>query len=82
MSEKFIVMIKLSRWRAKIVTSLLPTPALLAQVVILKLSRMKKTVMVVLNSGISDELVTLERFWKIVDAYLTVINKDRICQGP
>jgi hypothetical protein len=63
------------------VTSLLPTPALLAQVVILKLSRMQKTVMVVLSSGISDELVSLASFWKIVDAYLTVINKDGICQG-
>ena len=39
MSEKLIVMIKLSRWRAKIVTSLLPIPALLAFVLILKLSR-------------------------------------------
>jgi hypothetical protein len=32
MSDKFCVTIKLSRWRAKIVTSLLPTPALLAHV--------------------------------------------------
>jgi hypothetical protein len=30
MGEKFIVMIKLSRWRAKIVTSLLPQPSVLA----------------------------------------------------
>ena len=30
MSDRLIVMIKLSRWRAKIVTSLLPIPALLA----------------------------------------------------
>jgi radical SAM superfamily enzyme YgiQ (UPF0313 family) len=31
MSEKLIVMKKLSRWRAKIVTSLLPQPSVLAE---------------------------------------------------
>jgi hypothetical protein len=35
--DKYCVTIKLSRWRAKIVTSLLPIPALLAHVLILKL---------------------------------------------
>jgi hypothetical protein len=44
MSEKLIVMEKLSRWRAKIVTSLLPIPALLAHVLILKLSSYFKSV--------------------------------------
>ena len=38
MSDMFGVTIKLSRWRAKIVTSLLPIPALLWLVLILKLS--------------------------------------------
>jgi len=37
MSDKFCVIKKLSRWRAKIVTSLLPTPALLCLGEILEL---------------------------------------------
>jgi hypothetical protein len=43
-TDKFCVTVKLSRWRAKIVTSLLPAPALLAHVLILKLSYMQKIV--------------------------------------
>jgi MarR-like DNA-binding transcriptional regulator SgrR of sgrS sRNA len=35
MSATFCVMIKLSRWRAKIVTSLLPQPSVLVQVALI-----------------------------------------------
>jgi hypothetical protein len=47
MSEKFCVTKKLSRWRAKIVTSLLPTPALLAYGPTLKLSRCEEFVTII-----------------------------------
>jgi hypothetical protein len=42
--------------------SLLPIPALLAQVAILKQSWLQKTVKVVFNTEISGETVTLARF--------------------
>jgi len=35
MNEKLFVKIKLSRWRAKIVTSLLPQPSVLVQVALI-----------------------------------------------
>ena len=43
--NKFCITIKLSRWRAKNVTSLLPQPSWLAFVLILKLSRWNEFVM-------------------------------------
>jgi hypothetical protein len=57
MDEQFGVTVKQSRWRAKIVTSLLPIPSLLAQVVILKLSRLQKTVREVFIPEIRGETV-------------------------
>jgi len=61
-SDKFCVIIKLSRWRAKNVTSLLPQPSGLAQVVELKQSRYQKVVMVVFNPEMRGEVVTPARF--------------------
>ena len=57
-------MIKLSRWRAKIVTSLLPIPALLWLVLILKLSRyyeivMEKKFVLVTYPGGEEEFVMI-----------------------
>jgi hypothetical protein len=57
MSEKLSVTIKLSRWGAKIVTSLLPIPALLWLVLILKLSHGNEFVSVYENcQGVSGKL--------------------------
>jgi len=44
MSDKLSFTIKLSRWRAKIVTSLLPQPSVLAHVLMLNLSRYYQSV--------------------------------------
>ena len=74
MSEKLSVTIKLSRYGAKIVTSLLPQPSVLWLVLELKLSRYYEIVMIkkfvlVSNPGGRAGVVQCYKFVKITSLY-------------